>query len=303
MPPSIADDGSEDRGKSREWRKHCRSSIPQRRRPRSPFGRTGRGSRWTKRPGRWIPAAPALDRLAAVFAHLKYPRKAARYALEKRLVTPFVEQAVDPLSGEARLRFLNEYDVFTSWTGTRWVKGPRGPVTLPVATAVRLTLRQMLYALVLAVWNDRPDRPQPTSRQTRSVMTKTSVQTQCRAERKLGIAVRENSCLLPPGAARPGRRLIRVPVLGCLAYQISNSTDVLFGSVPPLPSEPAGTITTPRPGRIYFDDDADAVAYAQALGRHEDGYVFVGYVTVDGREVGLWRTAGQRKSRSPLTTP
>jgi hypothetical protein len=218
----------------------------------------------------------------------------------------FVARTVDPRTGDVVLRFRSEYRVFTSWTGTHWVGGPRNPVAVPVSTVVRLSARQLLYAIAMAVRNDRPDRPRPASRRVRREMTGASAQTQRRAERKLGVEPQENYCLLPPGAPLPGRRLVRIRALGCRAYQISNSTDVPFGSVPHSPP-PIGTSADapagPRPGRVYFDDEADALAYAQALGRPVEGYVFVGRVFHAGRRIGLWKAAGDGKTGSSLTMP
>ena len=188
--------------------------------------------------------------------------------------------------------------MFTSWTGRHWVDGPRDPVLVPVSTGVRLSARQLLYAIVMEVRNDRPDRPRPTSRRARREMVGASAQTQRRTEQKLGVVPQENYCLLPHGATLPGRRLVWIRELGCRAYQISNSTDVPFGSVPITPARIdtiAGTPAGARPGRIYSDDEADAVAYAQSLGRPVAGYVFVGLVTHGGRRVGLWEAVGDGK--------
>jgi hypothetical protein len=302
---------------------HGPSSIRRGRQQTSRSGRTGCG--WRPRSGSagsiaicvcssagparrgWVDEATALARLAADFGHLKHPERAACYALDKLGSSAFVMRTVDPRTGAVVLRFENEYRVFTAWTGKHWVGGPRDPVAVPVAVAVRLTPRQLRYAIVMQIRNDREDRPRPTSRLARREMTGASKQTQRRAEQKLALSVRENYCLLPPGAALTGRRPVRIRALGCLAYQISNSTDVPFASSPLASTAPPnGTVpgmpAIPRPGRVY-PDETDAFAYAQALGQPVDGYVFVGYFLHNERLVGLWRAAGDGKNRSSLTKP
>ncbi|MEA2511106.1 MAG: hypothetical protein QOJ59_593 [Thermomicrobiales bacterium] len=246
-----------------------------------------------RRPGAdcgWMREEDALTWLATDFSHLKHPAKAAGYALTKICASPFARRTVDARTGDVLLWWVTEAAVFAAW-GT---PSP-GPVhAVPVADAIALTPKQLQYALGMAVRNDRTDRPRPASRLSRRLMTGSSPQTQRKAERKAGIAVRANYCLLGPGLAPPaGRRARYLRGLGRWAAQISTSTDSPFV---PIPSPSAAATSAvclgsaaARPGRVYFDADADAEAYARALGHPVPGYVFVGFKTLDGREVGLWR--------------